>query len=496
MRKLLATVLAVVMLACVFAAMPASAATFDNSTAANVPDLIATEIMPNPDDGIDYYEFIEFYNRGDSAVNFYDLALARSPYFKIDSSITQDNPYYSTRNLWAQQKQFQAKVDINEGALAIPAAAEVTLYPGVSFTNPASGTVAPHSFAIIWVVNKNTVDLVNTTSQDYADVPADLPIRMFRERFGLSNDFNVPIFYIWGDNALDKSGNVTTIKTDEFELWDCSNNKYESFMLGLVDKSFELSEKVYASNTFNTKVKTLFAYGATQVMSYNGAQNTCKAFNYVPADQDPVVANRKMKKTGDTAPTDYAKGGYVDSYRQAGMADGLVVTPTPGDMPAYQWYFVDAENAPAAVKTGANWGPDAVQAWADDVAPLGGINQEYNDPDQPVIEVNPPTQEELNEKFFGDSTKKSSSSKKANTGTTTDDAEAEKNNSKLIIILAVVGGVVVAGAVVAVIIVMKKKKAAPAVEEAPAEEGEVPTEEAPAETPVEEAPAEEEKKEE
>lgn len=492
MRKLLATVLAVVMLACVFAALPASAVTFDNSTAADVPDLIATEIMPNPDDGTDYYEFIEFYNNGDTAVNFYDLALVRSPYFKIDSSITQDNPYYSTRNLWAQQKKFQAKVNINEGNLAIPAAADVTLFSGVSFTNPASGTIAPHTFAIIWVVNKNTVNLVNETSLDYGEVPADLPIRLFRERFGLSNDFNVPIFYIWGDKALNDNN---TIKTDEFELWDCSNNKYESFMLGLVDKSFELSEAVYSGNTFNTKVKTLFAYGATQVMSYNGASNYRRSFNYVPADQLPVVANRKMKKTDENA-SDYVKGGYVDSYRQAGMADGLVPDPTPGSMPAYQWYFVDAENAPAAVKTGANWGPEAVQAWADEVAPLGGINQEYNDPDQPVIDVNPPTQEELNEKFFGGGNKSNNkgSSGTKDAGAKSDDAAAEKNNNTLIIILAVVGGVVLIGAAVAVIIVLKKKKAAPAVEEAPAEDA--PIEEAPAEAPVEEAPAEEEKKDE
>ena len=495
MRKLLATVLAVVMLACVFAAIPASAATFDKSTAADVPDLIATEIMPNPDDNADYFEFIEFYNRGETDVNFYDLALVRAPDFQIDSSIGQDNPYYSYKYMWGQQRKFQAKVDINAGELAIPAAADVTLLPGVTFTNPASGIVAPHSFAIIWVVNKNTVSKVNEASVDYDPVPADLPIRLFRERFDLPNDFNVPIFYIWGDSALAKNGNTTTIKTDEFELTDCSNTKYENFMLGLVDKSFALSESVYSSNTFNAKVKTLFGYGVKQAMSYNGKQNTCTAFTYVPADQLPVVANRKKDKSDENA-TDYVTGNYVESYRQAGMADGLT-TPTPGTMPAYQWYYVDAANAPASVKgTDPDWGPNAVQAWVTAVAgPEGGIDADYNDPNQVVIEVNPPTQEELNEKFFGGD--KKSSGKKANAGTTADDTAAEGlPTGALIGIIA--GGVVLAAAiVVAVIIVIKKKKAAPAVEEAPAEEAEAPTEEAPAEeAPAEEAPAEEENKEE
>ncbi len=480
MRKMLATVLAVVMLVGVFAAIPAFAApatTFDGSTEADIPDVIATEIVPNPPGAGDAWEYIEFYNRGDSAVNFYDLSLLRSPNYATKPVLSQDDPYYASKDMWRTTKKFQTKVDITTGAVAIPADATeagVTLAPGVVLNNPASGTVAAHSFAIVLVLNKNAIDAINEESADYMDVPAELPRIMFREKFNVPT--GVPIFYIWGRTAINE--NDGTIKNNEFGLEDCVKGTPAGFMLALAENTFDLATDTGASS----KVKSLFAYGVNQTMYYNGGETDGKAYVYVPADQVPEVVNRVAKKTNDTAP-DFAWGGYVESYRQAGMAGGQE-KPNPGKMEAYQWYYVDPDNAPAEIKgDDPNWGPAAVQTWAALAAPDGGIDQERQTDEPDDIELNLESREDKESRLLGTGTKKSG--KKADAGTgETETASKGLPTGALIGIIA--GGVVlVAAVVVAVIIVLKKKKAAPAVEEAPAEE-----------TPVEEAPAEEEKKDE
>ena len=474
MRKIFATLLAVVMVACVFAAMPASAAVFDNSTAADAQalTLVATEIMPNPD-GRDTYEFIEFYNRSDAAVDFYGLSLVRSPLYQNDPSLTSDNDFYATRNMWRTTHKFQAKMDITTGDLVIPAEAQTLAPQGVSFTNPASGSVAARSIALVWFVNQDALrDISEKAATDYdpSEIPADLARIMFREKFNVPNA--VPIFMVWGDNAVNADH---TIKNNEFALSNCIN-KYEAYMLGLVENTFDLDTDTGSS----AKVKCLFSYGANQVMYFKGEQSAGKAYTFVPADQTPDVVNRKVKpkKTNEEA-SDFVWGGYVESYRQVGMAGG-VETPTPGTMEKYQWYYVDAAHAPMTVSAAD------VQEWADRVAPAGDIDTGYVDDTEPT-DINPQdnleSREDKEARLLG-GTKTSSGSKK-NTGKTGDGTDAAGLPTGALIGIIAGGVVILAAAAVAVIIVMKKKKAAPAVEEAPAEEA-----------PAEEAPAEEENKEE
>ncbi len=475
MRKILATVLAVVMLVGVFAAVPAfatPATTFDNSTEADVPNVIATEIMPNPAGKGDAWEFIEFYNRGDAAVNFYDLSLLRSPNYATKPALSQDDPYYTYKDMWRTTRKFQAKVDITTGAVTIPAEENVQLSTGVVLNNPADGTVAAHSFAIILVLNKDAVNAINEEAAEYVDVPADLPRIMFRTKFNVPA--SVPIFYIWGHTALNDDG---TIKNNEFAIEDCPKGTPAGFMMALADNTFDLDADTGASN----KVKSLFAYGVNQIMYYNGADSDGKAYVYVPADQVPEVANRQAKKTNETAP-DYAWGGYVESYRQAGMADGQA-SPTPGKMEAYQWYYVDRDNAPADIKgTDPDWGPKAVAEWASVASPDGGIDQNRQTDEPDDIEINLESREDKENRLLGN---KKTGSRTANASGEGDET-ASKGLPTGALIGIIAGGVVLAAAVVvAVLIVLKKKKAAPAVEEAPTEE-----------TPVEEAPAEDENKEE
>ena len=97
MRKFIATALAFLMLAGVLLvpAMAAAAEPYDHTTATDVPSLVMTEIVANSNCGIknpnksnaeyDAFEYIEIYNRGDSAVSLYALSILRSPYCKRNS---------------------------------------------------------------------------------------------------------------------------------------------------------------------------------------------------------------------------------------------------------------------------------------------------------------------------------------------------------------------------------------------------------------------------
>lgn len=486
MRKIFATLLAVIMLVGVCAAIPVSAA---SSTPADVPDLLATEIVPHSTTTADpatakvtaVFDYIELYNRGETPVDIYTLAVARAPYY-TQRPTNQSHNYYSTWNMWRGERKFQSKMDINTGAVTFPADREslvsATTSIGVEWNNPVAGSVAPHSFAILWFLSDDTLRFV---SESDTEGHPDLPREMFRERYEMADD--VPIFYLWANSAIDNSNpSAVTIKTNEFELPGCRNN-YEGYMLGLVDKSFGLDEKVYESNTFNDKVKVLFAYGATQEMHNPNNNGLC--YPYVPADQVPEVPNRKTGKNIEDGP-DYVVGGYVESYRQVGIPHGSE-EPTAGGMPAYQWYYVDAENAPDSVKNGdPDWGPKAVSAWANRYYP--DASQEEGEGfgrDEPDIEVNPPTREDLERKFFGDG-KIGNKPNTANAGKEDDATKSEGLPTGALIGIIAGGVVLVAAAVVAVLIIIKNKKAAPAVENVE----EVPTEEMP------EVPTDEENKDE
>jgi len=494
MRKLFAIALAVVMLACVFAAIPAAAASRDGSTAADVPALIVTEIMANAGTQ-DAYEYIEIYNRGDVAIDLYDLALARAPYYKSQPATT--NAYHDSWNLWQSERKFQSKMDFNAGAVAFPAdftelASQST---NVEWSNPGTATIAPHSFAIIWVLRNYTLSAVNKKiSDDFGNEDPDLPRTMFREKF--NTPANVPIIYVWGNKAIDDDGNV---KTDEFDLDDCKSQS-TGYMYGIVSNTFDLAnDVVYATDSFNAKVLSLCGYGANQTMHTMENDNKLRGYVYVPADQVPELHNRKRARED----ADYVAGNYVETYRQVGLAHGGE-DPTAGTMPAYQWAYVDPDNAPASVTSaGANWGAEAIHTWAEHYYPTGDDDSDWDGRVEEKIEVNPPTQAELQEKFFGggsdNNNNQSGQSGTANAGNTTKDGnKADGGLPTGALIGIIVGGVVIAAAiVVTVIIVLKKKKAAPAVE-VPVEDApvEAPVEEAPAEAPAEEAPAEEEKKEE
>lgn len=479
MRKIFAVLLAVVMVACVFAALPASAAPLDSTTASDIPALIATEVAPNVGKTTSssgrYYEYIEFYNRSDEPVNLYQYALARAPYYK--SQPLENSSYYNKWDMWQTQHTFQSKVAIEAGPLNANADYSERIESlndtyGVSWNNPASGVVAPHSFAILWVVSSQSLTAVENEAPNLLEPDPDLPRTMFRQRFpNMPND--VPIFYVWGDTAITSRGNV--YKT-QFDLEDC-RDAYAGFMYGLVDITFNVDEnKAYENGSFSNMVKVLFAYGANGDMHHGNTETKNTSAIYVPADQKPELQNRKNLSNSDN----YVQGGYADTYLQVGMAHTLEGN-TPGTMEAHQWYMVDAENAPAAIQgEDPEWGPKALNEWAERYYPSED-DSDWEGREEEELEYKWVTQEELQEKFFGPKDK--------NDGRTVDsDKKEDETGSEGLptgaLIGIIAGGVVLAVAiVVAVLIVVKKKKAAPAVE--------VPIEDA----PVDESSAEDNKEE-
>ena len=135
MRKIIAVLLTVLMLASVLAALPASAATVDGSTNTDSPTLFISEVASytkyhayegaaSDSHALDY---MEIYNNGTDSVNLSTIRILRavdfikrasdeSPYAKLDP---YDSIAYDT--FWARYQKFIAKVEAaleNEGVEA------------------------------------------------------------------------------------------------------------------------------------------------------------------------------------------------------------------------------------------------------------------------------------------------------------------------------------------------------------------------------------------
>ena len=115
MRKILAALLAVMMIVSVVAALPAGAestlytSSFDGTTSDLEFGLIVTEFCcdtsisnpksPNVDPDTSCYQYIEIYNGSDSPVNLYDLAIVYTP-----------DPITNTKG-WKLHKNFKSEYD-------------------------------------------------------------------------------------------------------------------------------------------------------------------------------------------------------------------------------------------------------------------------------------------------------------------------------------------------------------------------------------------------
>lgn len=502
MRKIIATALAFLMLAGVLLvpAMAAAAEPYDHTTATDVPSLVMTEIVANSNCGIknpnksnaeyDAFEYIEIYNRGDSAVNLYALSILRSPYCKRNS-FGKESPYYTAWNTWQSSRKFLQKADIKSGNVraehvmdeeekkAMGAAAVSSL----KFENnlASNGALAPHKSAVLFFVSSTTISALSqyiTKDLGGNNTNPDLARALFRDFYKIPED--VDIYYIWGYNSVTMAENDQQIAPDMFNLADCTSAS-EGYMYAIGEQAFDMDNETALDDAGNAnpKIKCLMPYGAT-AKGHVATGMKGQSVQYIPADQVPAFWNYKegykeIKKPGYIGmqydatkagkETDFVVGdgdkntNRVNSYKEMGLAYVQVEEPTPGVMPAYQWASVDPEHAPDSVKgTDPDWAAKAILAYLQ--ARFKDFEQkDEKDHEDPTINPNLRPRDEI-EKQFNQKDNNNNNGKKNN-----------KSGLPVGALIGIIAGgvVVVGGGVTAVLLVMNKKKKAMAAVEAPAE---------------------------
>ncbi len=500
MRKFIATALAFLMLAGVLLvpAMAAADEPYDHTTATDVPSLVMTEIVANSNCGIknpdknnaeyDAFEYIEIYNRGDSAVNLYALSILRSPYWKGPPSKTTD-VFYHVWNTWKSSRKFLQKADIKSGNVRAghvmdeeeKKAMDEPAITTLKFENnlASNGALAPHKSAVLFFVSSTTISALSqyiTTTLSGNNPNPDLARDLFRDFYKIPED--VDIYYIWGYKSTtmadDGSGNSEHIAPDMFNLSDCTS-KTESYMYAIGEKAFNMDNEAAMDDAGNAnpKIKCLMPYGAS-VKGHVATDMKGQSVQYIPADQAPAFWNYKTGYQAITKPgyigmkydatkagteTDFVTSGRVNSYKEMGLAYVQVKDPTPGVMPAYQWASVDPEHAPDSVKgTDPDWAAKAILAYLQARFP-DFEQKDEKDHDDPNVDLNLRPRDDIEQQF-----------QQPGTGT----GNNKKNNKSGLPVGALIGiiagcVVVVGGGVAAVLLVMNKKKKAMAAVEAPAE---------------------------
>ena len=502
MRKFIATALAFLMLAGVLLvpAMAAAAEPYDHTTATDVPSLVMTEIVANSNCGIknpnksnaeyDAFEYIEIYNRGDSAVNLYALSILRSPYCKR-SSFGKESPYYNAWNTWQSSRKFLQKADIKGGNVRADHVMDEeekktmgdAALSSLKFENnlASNGALAPHKSAVLFFVSSTTISALSqyiTTTLSGNNTNPDLARALFRDFYKIPED--VDIYYIWGYNSITMAENDEQIAPDMFNLADCTSSS-EGYMYAIGEKAFDMDNETALDDAGNAnpKIKCLMPYGAT-VKGHVATDMKGQSVQYIPADQAPAFWNYKegykeIKKPGYIGmqydatkagkETDFVVGdggkntNRVNSYKEMGLAYVQVKDPTPGVMPAYQWASVDPVHAPDSVKgTDPDWAAKAILAYLQARFP-DFEQKDEKDHDDPDVDLNLRPRDEIEQQF-----------QQPGTGT----GNNKKNNKSGLPVGALIGiiagcVVVVGGGVAAVLLVMNKKKKAMAAVEAPAE---------------------------
>ena len=183
MRKFLAAILAVMMIMATLAVLPVSAedevvykSPFDGTDAsyADSMPLVITEVMSNttasvyeegtPNYSANAFQYIEVYNKGDEAINLYDLALVRGL-----NKISTD-PWESQRKFLETTGGKGVKLSLNPGNIYEDA---YGASGNVAVNQPGTCYVEPGEFAIIWFWNDSSNSVSNTFGASLGQTKAD-----------------------------------------------------------------------------------------------------------------------------------------------------------------------------------------------------------------------------------------------------------------------------------------------------------------------------------
>lgn len=473
MRKFLTALLAVMMIVTALAVVPTSAATtwnqksaFDGTTPDNVPKgLIVTEIMVNSTTDVvghdandsdyslwDAYEYVEVYNASNSAIDLYSLCILGAK-DKGDSSE------------WKTNQKFTHKMVLRAGDIFNGVNKLTDAQKTYECVNPASASLAPGKFAIIWFWNGDCVKLSATEENGGESIGATKKVNgkdvyhyRFREHYKKENSANAD--YI--DDALIVAVCADAANNDSnMQRFNLSNG--DAWMYAIADKGFDhMSElpftKSGSSYTQSSKIKCMFGWGIRTkvgIPTSDGMDGLSTV--YVPASCTPDLYNR-AQKFGDSKfvdCTDYVEIGYTLSYKEMAILT-YAELPTPGHMSDFQWAYVAPTKAPTSVTGGnSNWVTTVLKSF---------VETYVEEP--PELEDNP---EEEREVILKDRDELGNQGQNKPKPTTTN----EEGFPIWAIILIAVGALVVVGGGALVVIVIIKKKNRPVAADDVATDGEV-----------------------
>ncbi len=498
MRKFLAALLTVLMLAAMIVPTAAAAEPtigVDGSVAAdaNGLDLVITEYLSDSSStGVEKiqdkdtapttynaFNYIELYNRGADEIDLYSLSICRS---YVDTTTTGVKD-------WADDQSFDLKIKLNPGSIYSDYALTDARDTTAPCANPSNAYLAPGEFAIIWFWNDRTVTVAQRWIADGKDFGGD---GVEPEAPGFSAHYaSVTGKQIPEDTLILSvyAGSVVKDTKPTFDLTSGTNCMY-----GLVDdpdNDFDpKGSPIYTYNasantyTFNPRVKLLWSWGTGNEVGILAQENKATAF--VPANGVPVLYNRDKfrqldeDEQDDFVPAnDYVEIEHADSYRQSAVISFLE-TPTPGAMESWQWALVDANRVPTgagnANVTGyvadvsGDWKTPVLNAFA--LSRYPDLDPEPES-DEEEHEVNLMTKEEIIAML------------ESNPNLTTREKQYVLTTWGLVLII--VGSVIGAAGIAVLVIILIKKKKKPVAFDDVAAEGDVEVIDETAEAAAEEA---------
>ena len=402
MRKFLAALLAVMMLASLLTVLPVSAATapttVDGSTPTQAPnELIVTEVVWNSycfewqmssyDEVTeqttfkDVFDYIEVYNASSNPICLYDYGLLYSDQHKLS----------------VEGHTFTVSMPIKENAYE--GTTVTTITHQIENPDRAGATLAPGEIGIIWVwtadtvtassrctINsqKNALGLRGPIKGDTAGSASEVCFPKFREHYlqATKDTYNVnqPV-------STDAATNMEHVKNLKIVAVYATGTGRAS--LGLSETLWALTDNQsydttqptidYVSGALNDDILCVFGNGYNTPAGTQPPDGTANI--YVPANTVPEYYNQNMYLNEWKAPlaagqteyeyktlytqdanfnstvvNDYVANSYVESYKQMAQIQYTRV-PTMGSMPSWQWAYVAPNNINNALAN--HWVTDA-----------------------------------------------------------------------------------------------------------------------------------------
>lgn len=369
MRKFLAALLAVMMIAGVLAALPISAAeptrsSFDGTTSAEpLNDLIITEMLINSKSGTDRddqmssgnaavlsspdaFDYIEVYNNGDRPVNIYEYAIASVYYRDFTGKSSVSGGSVTAKPYMFTMKNILFNGSIHDtSATGGNAKSDPKTYDN-SCQNPSNGYIEPGHFAIIWFWTTQTdtacadkgYSVGGTVQGDTRTFPH------FRDHYGMDSETQIFV-----TNAKVSNGQQDLYQSLEY-----------NWLYALVKKDYDFAQPAIRGTGENLRLDdkvvcmaALTQYNRTGFVTSDNMDNVSAYF--VPAACTPDIRNINDKNVFDSLPkeeqekdpftpsTNYVDIGCALGYRETAPIS-FTEEPTPGGMPSWQWRYVEPDS--------------------------------------------------------------------------------------------------------------------------------------------------------